>query len=118
MVGAITSLSSPSHWKVFQSLSYFKAIPDLFTDIFPFHLVFDRNHKILQIGEVLQRIYPELTVGSQLEQHFQINRPNIQVEFAQIRKRTRSLFLLDTTWQVTQKGKRYTTWQVTQKGKR
>ncbi len=96
MVGAITSLSSPSHCKIFQSLSCFKIIPDLFTDVFPFHLVFDRNHKILQIGEVLQRIYPELTVGSQLEQHFQINRPNIQIEFAQIRKRTRSLFLLES----------------------
>uniref|UniRef100_A0A832H410 guanylate cyclase n=1 Tax=Oscillatoriales cyanobacterium SpSt-402 TaxID=2282168 RepID=A0A832H410_9CYAN len=96
MIGAITSLSNPSHPKSFQSLSCFKLIPDLFTEVFPFHIVFNRNHEILQIGGVLQQIYPELAVGNQLEHHFRIERPNIQIEFDLIRKRARSLFLLES----------------------
>ncbi|MBF2025454.1 MAG: EAL domain-containing protein [Oscillatoriales cyanobacterium C42_A2020_001] len=37
-----------------------------------------------------------MIVGSQLEKHFQVVRPNIQIEFEQICKRSRSLFLLES----------------------
>lgn len=96
MLSAITPPSSSSQLESVQSLSCFKLIPDLFTEIFPFHLVFNRNRKIIQVGDVLQKVYPELSVGSQLEQYFSIDRPNIVMEFDQIRKRTRSLFLLES----------------------
>ncbi|UBF26400.1 EAL domain-containing protein [Kovacikia minuta CCNUW1] len=96
MAGATPPLTDPSTTKTIQSLSCFKLIPNLFTEVFPFHLVFDRNHEILQIGGVLQHIYPELVIGSQLDQHFRIDRPNIGIEFDQIRKRSKSLFLLES----------------------
>lgn len=95
MSGETSSLSDPSCPDRAQLLSCFTLVPDLFAEIFPFHLVFNRNHEILQVGDVLQQISPELSVGSQLEQHFQIDRPNIKLEFDQIRQRQRSLFLLE-----------------------
>jgi hypothetical protein len=95
MSGATSPLSDSSCPKRVQRLSCFALLPDLFTEIFPFHLVFNRNLEILQIGDVLQQIHPELSVGSQLDQHFRIDRPNVKLEFDQIRQRHRSLFLLE-----------------------
>lgn len=96
MLDAVTSLSNSSHPEGIQSLSCFKLIPDLFTEVFPFHLVFNQEHEILQVGGVLQKIYPELAIGSQLGEHFRIDRPNIKLEFDQICQRSRSLFLLES----------------------
>lgn len=70
--------------------------PELFAEIFPFHLVFNQNQEILQVGEILQQIYPELALGEQLEQHFRIVRPSIQFDFDLIRQRSRSLFMLES----------------------
>ena len=42
----------------------------LFAEVFPFHIAVDRNLKIVQMGKVLERLYPELCVESQLERHF------------------------------------------------
>ncbi|HLP90789.1 MAG TPA: ATP-binding protein [Nostocaceae cyanobacterium] len=68
--------------------------PELFVKAFPFHFVLNRNCEILQIGETLWRINPKL-VGSQFEDHFQINRPKISVNFDTIHKNCRSLFILE-----------------------
>lgn len=70
--------------------------PELFAEIFPFHLVFNQERKILQVGKVLQQIYPELALGKQLEQQFRIVRPSIQFDFDAIRQRSRSLFMLES----------------------
>lgn len=67
---------------------------DLFAQAFPFHIVFNRDMKIIQLGAVLQRVYPQIILGSSIEQHFQINRPNITMDFDAIKKQVRSLFLL------------------------
>ncbi|AFZ58647.1 response regulator [Anabaena cylindrica FACHB-243] len=80
----------------------FSLDPDQFAALFPFHLVIDRSMKIVQAGGVLQRILePILIVGSSLEEHFRINRPNCPANFAAISKHTRlqaspSLFLLQS----------------------
>ena len=74
----------------------FSLPPHLFAEIFPFHLVFNRNTEVLQVGEVLQRICPKLSVGSQLNQHFQIIRPYIGIEFNRIQEQSKSLFLLES----------------------
>lgn len=64
---------------------------DQFTALFPFHLVIDRDMKILQAGGVLQRILePVVIVGSYLEEHFCITRPNCPVSFAAISQQVRS----------------------------
>lgn len=68
--------------------------PELFAKAFPFHFVFNRQREILQTGDVLQRISPQPLVESQIEQHFQINRPNIPIDFDAIKKQSRSLFIL------------------------
>jgi signal transduction histidine kinase len=67
--------------------------PHLFAKAFPFHIVFNREQKIIQVGEVLQRIHPEPLVNSFIDQQFQILRPKIQINFIAIAKRINSLFL-------------------------
>jgi two-component system, NtrC family, sensor kinase len=69
--------------------------PELFAKAFPFHFVFNRNREIVQAGGVLERVSPESLIGSQIGQHFQINRPNILAEFDTIKKQPRSLFILE-----------------------
>jgi two-component system, NtrC family, sensor kinase len=69
--------------------------PELFTRAFPFHFVFNRKREILQAGDVLERISSAPLVGSQIEQHFHINRPNIPIDFDIINQKSRSLFILE-----------------------
>ncbi|MBW4657270.1 MAG: histidine kinase [Drouetiella hepatica Uher 2000/2452] len=70
--------------------------PQLFSNAFPFHLVLNRDREVLQAGEVLRRVVPTALVGSQIEEHFQINRPTIEFEFDAIKKQSRSLFILES----------------------
>ena len=74
----------------------FSLPPHLFTKIFPFHLAFDRNTLIVQVGDVLQRLCPGLSLGSRIGQHFRLLRPNIQVEFDRFQEHSRCLFLLES----------------------
>jgi two-component system, NtrC family, sensor kinase len=74
----------------------FNLSPQLFAKVFPFHIVFNRERKIVQVGEVLQRIHPGPLVGSLIEQNFQILRPNIQIDFIAIAKRLSSLFMFES----------------------
>ncbi|QLE48987.1 response regulator [Nostoc sp. C057] len=75
----------------------FSLSADQFAALFPFHLVIDREMKIVQAGEVLQRILEPITIlNSSLEEHFRINRPNCPVSFEAICQQTRSLFLLQS----------------------
>ncbi|MCC5631422.1 histidine kinase [Nostoc sphaeroides CHAB 2801] len=69
--------------------------PELLTKAFPFHFAFNRNREIVQAGDVLRRICPEPLVGKLIEQHFQINRPKILVDFDVITKQSRALFILE-----------------------
>ncbi|MBE9048926.1 histidine kinase [Nostocales cyanobacterium LEGE 11386] len=74
---------------------HFCLSPELFAKAFPFHFIFNRNQEILQAGNVLERISSTSLVGSQIEQHFQINRPNISVDFDTINKKSNSIFILE-----------------------
>ncbi|MEH2303946.1 sensor histidine kinase [Nostoc sp.] len=69
--------------------------PELLAKAFPFHFAFSRNREIVQTGEVLGRISPEPLVGKLIEQHFQINRPKILIDFDAISKQPRALFILE-----------------------
>ncbi|MCF4970699.1 sensor histidine kinase, partial [Nostoc sp. CMAA1605] len=73
----------------------FSLTPELFNQAFPFHFVFNQEREILQAGDVLERISSEPLVGSKIEAHFRINRPNIAVDFENIHKKSRSLFILE-----------------------
>jgi two-component system, NtrC family, sensor kinase len=69
--------------------------PELLAKAFPFHFAFNCNREILQAGDVYGRICPEPLVGKLIEQHFQINRPKILVDFDVISKQSRALFILE-----------------------
>lgn len=69
--------------------------PELLAKAFPFHFAFSRNREIVQAGDVFGRICPEPLVGKLIEQHFQINRPKILVDFDAISKQSRALFILE-----------------------
>jgi anti-anti-sigma regulatory factor len=69
--------------------------PDVFAGAFPFHLVFNRQLTLLQIGTVLQRIYPALLVGQPLDHYFRFRVPEIEPTFDQILEQSRTVFLLE-----------------------
>ncbi|HEY9764101.1 MAG TPA: ATP-binding protein [Trichocoleus sp.] len=74
----------------------FTLSPQLLAKAFPFHFVFEGACKIVQAGEVLQRLIPNI-IGTQLDQCFQIKRPIIQaVDFAAISKQSHSTFMLES----------------------
>ncbi len=70
--------------------------PQLFNQAFPFHIVFNKDREIVQVGNVLQRISSKPLLGSRLEEHFRISRPTIPVDFNLIYQRSRSIFLLES----------------------
>jgi len=68
--------------------------PHLLAKVFPFHFVFNGDCTIIQSGEVLQRLTPDI-VGLPFSQCFQINRPIIQaVTFTTLNKKSNSIFIL------------------------
>ncbi|MBR8834106.1 MAG: SpoIIE family protein phosphatase [Stigonema ocellatum SAG 48.90 = DSM 106950] len=68
-----------------------------FTKLFPFHLVIDREMKIVEVGEVIQRIFKPIQIlDSSLKECFSINRPKCPANFEAICQQTRSLFLLES----------------------
>ncbi len=69
--------------------------PELFNKAFPFHFIFNRNLEIIQVGEVLQRITSESIIGEKIDKYFDIERPNIAIDFDTINKKSRSLFILN-----------------------
>ena len=67
-----------------------------FSAVFPFHLVLNQEIEIVQVGQVLQRLCPNLSIGDRFEQHFKVNRPSLSaIDFQSIQAQTRSLFLLE-----------------------
>jgi two-component system, NtrC family, sensor kinase len=68
--------------------------PELFTSAFPFHLVFDRDLKIVQAGEVINRVCLGNLLDSPLERFFQIERPKLQLNYESLKKHSKSLFIL------------------------
>lgn len=54
----------------------FHLAPNQFAELFPFHLVLDKEMRIVQMGEVIQRmLQPIPLLNSFLEEHFRIDRP-------------------------------------------
>ena len=70
--------------------------PQMFCDVFPFHIGFNHNLEIVQIGEVLQRTHQILLLGEPIDRHFQIHQPAIEFNFLTIQKKLKSLFILES----------------------
>lgn len=73
----------------------FALSPQLFSTAFPFHLVLDRDLKIVQAGEVAQRLCSEQLIGRRLEDFFRVDRPKVSLDFNSIKKHLKSLFILE-----------------------
>ncbi len=69
--------------------------PELFSAVFPFHLVLDTNLAIVQAGEVLQRICGETLLQRPLNDLFEVQRPRLkQLTLDDVKKHLKSLFIL------------------------
>ena len=73
----------------------FTLSPEMLGHIFPFHFAIDRHLCIVQAGEVLQRICSGALVGSHFDQYFRFFRPKIDLDFDAIKKRMKSIFILE-----------------------
>ncbi len=54
--------------------------PQVFAQVFPFHLAINRQLDIVQAGEVVQRVCPDLQIGSPLGGCPRINPSHIWVQ--------------------------------------
>lgn len=75
-----------------QSLSW---SPRQFAQVFPFHLVFDAETHVRQLGPSLQRLLPAISVGQPLSRSFRIKRPRMELDYASVVENRQSLFLLE-----------------------
>ena len=73
----------------------FTLSPEMLGHIFPFHFAIDRNLCVVQAGEVLQRVCFGALVGSRFEQYFRFSRPKVDLNFDAIKKRMKSVFILE-----------------------
>jgi hypothetical protein len=70
--------------------------PQTFCDIFPFHIGFNRNLEIVQIGDVLQRTHGIKLLGERIDKHFQLRQPAIAFDILKIQQKIKSLFILES----------------------
>ncbi|XP_057314903.1 guanylate cyclase soluble subunit beta-1-like isoform X2 [Hydractinia symbiolongicarpus] len=76
-----------------------KVSPLEFTKVFPFHMLFDRNMKLLQVGSTLKRILKDLNnknseKNSEITTYFTLSRPQIPFDFESIYSRLNNVFIL------------------------
>ncbi|MFN8495810.1 MAG: ATP-binding protein [Caldilineaceae bacterium] len=70
--------------------------PQAFSQAFPFHLLLNQALKVVQMGAVLQRLYPQLS-GEFLGNSFCIRRPLIPLTFEAILANQNAVYLLEST---------------------
>jgi diguanylate cyclase (GGDEF)-like protein len=68
--------------------------PSLLNAAFPFHLVLDRELRVLQAGASARKLHPGGLVGLALDQLFEVTTPKTPITFDAFVARPRSLFLL------------------------
>ncbi len=61
---------------------------------FPFHIAFDEDHDILQLGPALIRLFPHFRHGEKLSDHFQIIQPRT-IDWKKITRLRQSLFVIE-----------------------
>jgi PAS domain S-box-containing protein len=68
---------------------------DALRAVFPFHLTVDRELAVVQVGQALSRVCPDVVPGSPLSAHVRIVRPEMALAFETLVERRRSLFVLE-----------------------
>jgi serine phosphatase RsbU (regulator of sigma subunit) len=75
-------------------MSGIRLSPQLLDRVFPFHVAFREDGRVLQVGSVLQRLSPQLASGS-IGDKLQIVRPEeMPFDFELIRRQPRTVFVL------------------------
>lgn len=77
-----------------ESLTTAGNIESWLEDLFPFHMVFDQELRLLRAGLSLQRIIPEAAQSPLLHDVFTIERPHLARNFLEISAQLHSIFLL------------------------
>lgn len=69
--------------------------PQQFSAAFPFHIAIDAQMRVLQTGEVLRRLCPDLISGAPLVEHFKVQRPVLaHLDYEAFHLHEKSLFVL------------------------
>jgi len=69
--------------------------PASLAQAFPFHLALDRQGRVLQTGDVLRRLCPQLAEGSRAEASIRIRDPKIALDYRAICARASEAFILE-----------------------
>lgn len=70
--------------------------PRQIAELFPFHVVFDRDMRVRQVGPSMRKLLPRLTPGTDLTEQWSIVSPSIPVAFESVVRHLKSLFLVAT----------------------
>ncbi|MEO0480581.1 MAG: ATP-binding protein [Planctomycetota bacterium] len=69
--------------------------PADFGEAFPFHIITDREMRIVQIGRSVRKVYPQIVLGQELSEVFRIVRPALRsIDWDTISKRTSTVYQL------------------------
>ena len=72
--------------------------------VFPFHLAFDRSLTIVRAGPSVARVWPDLTIGSRLDEHTGLLSPKVSFTYDSLERQQHALILLRTRNNVTLRG--------------
>ncbi|MBI1876361.1 MAG: hypothetical protein HYS05_21075, partial [Acidobacteria bacterium] len=67
---------------------------DVLLTAFPFHVAFDREGIVLQVGPSLEKLLPHLRPGVRIDAHLTVKRPDVPLRFDCVTRRATSLYLL------------------------
>ena len=109
-----TNLTNPTVKQAGVSRKKSKHVKDLpidmatFCKAFPFHIIFDKNFEIVQLGSALVRLLDGDLINSnnRLSDYFELIRPSIEWSFRSIQAQCNSSFLLHLTGSIAEKIKR------------
>jgi PAS domain S-box-containing protein len=75
--------------------SLFNLPKELLDQLFPFHLVVDRNFRLTSLGEGLTKLQPGLQPGDLIEDSYKLERPNIALSYDQVTQNLNMLFAFE-----------------------
>lgn len=66
----------------------------LVDQVFPFHIIFNREMEILQLGKNLIKIDRDIAIGNSFVAHFEIIKPTIEISFNDFSEKEKEAFIL------------------------
>lgn len=95
------SITSPDESSV-DSDTQWPITPELFSQVSPFHILFDQTLSILSLGEsVAQLLHGEPAGGKKIGDYFSLEVPNVMLSYKNIRVHSAGLFIINLRRAVT-----------------